>query len=86
MRYFTAEEIKQKNRLEITEVLKGCAGKNVKYNFTSNEAKGWRGDIGICRLNSDKIRSYGWNNQYSTRDAVIKTVKIFCGFREKPLK
>ena len=50
--------------------------KNVKYNFTSNEAKGWRGDIGICRLNSDKIRSYGWNNQYSTRDAVIKTVKI----------
>lgn len=33
MRYFTAEEIKQKNKAEVTEVLKDCAGKNVKYNF-----------------------------------------------------
>ncbi|MEK7078173.1 MAG: class I SAM-dependent methyltransferase [Patescibacteria group bacterium] len=33
MRYFTADEIKNTNRKEVTEVLKGCAGKNVKYYF-----------------------------------------------------
>ncbi len=33
MRYFTADEIKNTNRKEVAEVLKGCAGKNVKYYF-----------------------------------------------------
>ncbi len=45
----------------------------VEYNFTGGD-RGWKGDVPIVRLNSDKIRNLGWKNLYSTEDAIIKSV------------
>lgn len=53
--------------------------KDVEYIFTSNENKGWRGDIGTCRLNSDKLRSLGWKNKYTTVQAVRKSIREMLG-------
>lgn len=52
---------------------------NVKYRFTSNENKGWKGDIGICRLDSAKIRNLGWENNYTTQKAVRKSIREMLG-------
>ena len=49
--------------------------KNVEYIYTSSETKGWVGDVGISRFNTDKIRSYGWNNKYTTREAIILSTR-----------
>ena len=48
---------------------------NVEYKMTSNETRGWKGDIGICRFNTNKIRSYGWKNKYTTKEAIRLVVR-----------
>jgi len=53
--------------------------KNVKYHFTSTENKGWKGDIGICRLDSTKLRNLGWENKYTTEQAVRKSIREMLG-------
>ncbi len=47
---------------------------NVKYNFAGGD-RGWKGDVPIVRLNSDKIRSTGWENEYSSKEAITKSVE-----------
>lgn len=47
---------------------------NVKYNF-SGGSRGWKGDVPVVRLNSDKIRSKGWKNEMTSKDAISKSVK-----------
>jgi UDP-glucose 4-epimerase len=53
--------------------------KNVEYHFTSTENKGWKGDIGICRLDSTKLRNLGWENKYTTEQAVRKSIREMLG-------
>jgi len=48
---------------------------NVEYHMTSNETRGWKGDIGVCRFDTNKIRSYGWGNKFTTREAVRKVTR-----------
>ncbi len=55
----------------VTEVLKL---KNVEYKFSGGD-RGWKGDVPIVRLNSDKIRSLGWKNQHSSFEAIRKSVQ-----------
>jgi UDP-glucose 4-epimerase len=47
---------------------------NVKINFTGGD-RGWKGDVPIVRLNSEKIRKLGWVNKYSCKEAIEKSVK-----------
>ncbi len=37
---------------------------------------GWVGDVPIVRINNQKIRKLGWKNQYTSRQAVVKTVQV----------
>lgn len=37
--------------------------------------RGWKGDVPIVRLVTDKIRRLGWSNQYSSTEAVRLSVK-----------
>lgn len=47
---------------------------NVEYFYTGGD-RGWKGDVPIVRLNSQKIRNLGWNNQYTTQEAIEKSIK-----------
>ncbi|MEO8666352.1 MAG: NAD-dependent epimerase/dehydratase family protein [Ignavibacteria bacterium] len=48
--------------------------KNVDYVFSGGD-RGWKGDVPIVRLNSDKIRSKGWKNKYSSSEAIKKSIE-----------
>ncbi len=48
---------------------------NVKHLYDS-AMRGWKGDVPIVKMNSDKARGYGWNPYYSTSKAAVeKTIK-----------
>jgi UDP-glucose 4-epimerase len=46
----------------------------VNYQF-GNTARGWKGDVPVVRLKSEKIRKLGWSNKYSSEEAIIESVK-----------
>lgn len=46
---------------------------NVKYAFTGG-SRGWKADVPVYRLNTDKVRGYGWRNQRNSREAVVAAV------------
>lgn len=41
----------------------------VRFEFTGGD-RGWKGDVPIVRLNTDRIRSLGWANKMNTREAL----------------
>jgi len=41
----------------------------------SGGSRGWKGDVPIVRLNSDKIRAHGWFNKYSSKEAIRLSLK-----------
>lgn len=46
----------------------------VKYNYSGGN-RGWKGDVPVIRLDSDKIRRIGWSNSYTSRQAILLSVK-----------
>ena len=36
--------------------------------------RGWKGDVPIVRINSNKIRKIGWENKFSSKTSVIDAV------------
>ena len=46
---------------------------NVNYAFTGG-SRGWKADVPIYRLNTDKIRARGWRDTYNSREAVVAAV------------
>ena len=48
--------------------------KNVKYEFTGGES-GWKGDVPQFQYCLDKIYKMGWKAQYTSDEAVRKTVR-----------
>lgn len=36
--------------------------------------RGWKGDVPIVRLNSEKIRKLGWSNKYNSKQAIQESV------------
>ena len=39
------------------------------YTFTGG-ARGWKGDVPVVRLNSDRIRALGWHSRWNSREAI----------------
>jgi UDP-glucose 4-epimerase len=39
------------------------------YHFSGGD-RGWKGDVPIVRINTDRIRELGWSNQMTTREAL----------------
>jgi len=63
---------------EIADIVIDIMGlKSVVYKYTGGN-RGWKGDIPIVRLNSDKIRSLGWENKYSSREAIYVSIRSIC--------
>jgi UDP-glucose 4-epimerase len=42
---------------------------SVNFEYTGGD-RGWKGDVPVVRLNTEKIRTLGWSNQRSTREAL----------------
>jgi UDP-glucose 4-epimerase len=45
----------------------------VRYRFTE-EARGWRGDVPIVRLCSDRLIALGWRCHHSSKDALLDSI------------
>ena len=57
---------------EIAELAVQCAGMNrddVRFEYTGGN-RGWKGDVPVVRLNTDRIRHLGWNCQSTSRQAL----------------
>ena len=44
------------------------------YDYTGG-SRGWRADVPTYRLDTSKIRSFGWKNEKSSREAVVAAVR-----------
>jgi UDP-glucose 4-epimerase len=57
---------------EIADLAVDCLGLDpgsVNYEFTGGD-RGWKGDIPVVRLNTDRIRSLGWTCRRPSREAL----------------
>ncbi len=56
---------------EIADEAVECLGLKRKpvYAFTGG-ARGWKGDVPVIRLNSDRIRALGWASRWTSREAI----------------
>jgi UDP-glucose 4-epimerase len=50
------------------EVLQRDPG-GTNYNFSGGD-RGWKGDVPVVRLNTERIRKLGWSNSMDTREAL----------------
>ena len=51
----------------------GLDAEQVGYEYTGG-SRGWKGDVPVVRLNTDRIRRLGWSNRYSSRDALRESM------------
>ena len=61
---------------EIAELAVECLGlerARVKFEFAGGD-RGWKGDVAVVRLNTDRIRSLGWNNKRDSREALRESM------------
>lgn len=57
---------------EIAHLASECLGLvpgQVQFEYTGG-SRGWKGDVPVVRLNTDRIRSLGWQNRFNTREAL----------------
>jgi UDP-glucose 4-epimerase len=61
---------------EIANIVIQQMGDNYqKCNFTySGGKRGWKGDVPVVRMNSDKIKSLGWLASYTSKEAINLSV------------
>lgn len=60
---------------EIADITVHIMGlRNVKYCYTGGD-RGWKGDVPVVRLDSQKIRKLGWGNKYTTLQAINMSIK-----------
>ena len=62
--YVTVSEI-----AEMAVQVAGLPAGAVAYEFTGGD-RGWKGDVPVVRLNSDRIRSLGWANRLTAAEAL----------------
>lgn len=68
----TLDHITVSEIAEITVEIMGL--ENVIYCYTGGD-RGWKGDVPIVRLDSQKIRKLGWSNKYTTLQAIRKSIQ-----------
>jgi UDP-glucose 4-epimerase len=62
---------------EIADLVVGILSLNpadVEYKFSGGD-RGWKGDVPIVRLNTDRIRSLGWSNRWSSAQALERAIR-----------
>jgi UDP-glucose 4-epimerase len=66
--YITVTEI-----ADLAAEVLGLDPGEVEYEYTGG-SRGWKGDVPIVRLNTERIRSLGWSNRYSSREALRESL------------
>jgi UDP-glucose 4-epimerase len=65
------------DHLTVTEIADIIVDKmnlsQVKYNYTGG-ARGWKADVPVYQLNTNKLRRIGWSNKLNSRQAVEASV------------
>ena len=51
----------------------GLPAERVELAYTGGD-RGWKGDVPIVRLNTDRIRALGWRCERSTREALRQSM------------
>jgi UDP-glucose 4-epimerase len=67
--YITVAEIAE---IAISEVL-GKDADSVTLRYSGGD-RGWKGDVPIVRLNTDKIKSLGWKRKFSSAEAIRQSI------------
>jgi len=61
---------------EIAELAVECVGLprgSVKFEFAGGD-RGWKGDVAVIRLNTERIRALGWKNKRNSREALRESM------------
>jgi UDP-glucose 4-epimerase len=66
--YITVTEI-----ADLAAEVLGLDPDEVEYAYTGG-SRGWKGDVPIVRLNTERIRSLGWSHRYSSREALRESL------------
>jgi UDP-glucose 4-epimerase len=69
---------------EIAGILTEVMGlPNLKYEYAGGKT-GWKGDVSVIRLNSEKIRKLGWKNRYTSKEAMYLAIRsLYSEAKEK---
>jgi UDP-glucose 4-epimerase len=67
--YITVSEIAQ-----LAIATTGGTLEHTQIHFTGGD-RGWRGDVPIVRLNTNRIRDLGWSNVMNTREALSSSLE-----------
>ncbi len=60
---------------EIAVLAAGCLGlEGVEFQFSGGD-RGWKGDVPVVRLNTDRARRLGWANRWSTAEALRRSLR-----------
>jgi UDP-glucose 4-epimerase len=61
---------------EIADLAVECVGldrSKVEFEFAGGD-RGWKGDVAVVRLNTDRIRGLGWENKRNSREALRESM------------
>ena len=73
--YYNVATLDHMTVTEIADTVVEVMGlEHVQYRYTGGD-RGWKGDVPIVRLDSQKIRRLGWSNQYSSLQAIKMSVQ-----------
>jgi len=78
---FVALNVGSKDSIDVVtlanEVCKAMKLKDVEYKFTGgvDGGRGWKGDVKKMRLDIKKMKSHGWDPQFTSRKAIADTAK-----------
>jgi len=59
---------------ELAELVSNSLNLKPKFKYTSNELKGWKGDVSLMLLDSSKIKRLGWTPKTNINEAIRKIV------------
>lgn len=73
--YYNVATLDHMTVTEIADTVVEIMGlENVEYRYTGGD-RGWKGDVPIVRLDSQKIRRLGWSNRYTSLQAIRMSVQ-----------
>jgi UDP-glucose 4-epimerase len=69
----TGDVISVKEIAELAVECVGLAPGSVRFAYTGGD-RGWKGDVPVVRLNSNKIRALGWECRHTSRQALKRAI------------